>query len=144
MVPTSRARIWAAILLAAYGVGALLVALIPRPIDEGMTPWIRAMLAFLRRHGLAGWISYEFVEACAHVVAFVPVGVLTVVAIGRRLTWLAVVAGSSLCLFAEFTTAAAFGEPPSAVDVALNAVGVIAGSAIGYWASGSAAGRFDD
>lgn len=121
-------------MLAAYALPALVVAFVPRPMDDGVTPWARGVLALLHRRGLAGWMTYEVVESALHVAAFVPIGILAVVALGRRLTWLAVVASLGLCALVESATAAAFGEPPSAADLVLNAVGVLCGAAIGYWA----------
>ena len=42
MAPTGRARGWAAIVLVVYSAVAAVILLVPRPIDRGVTPWIRA------------------------------------------------------------------------------------------------------
>ena len=58
---------------------------------------------------------------------FVPLGILMVVALGRRLTWLAVLAGLGLGALVEFWSARAAGEPLSWLDLLLNAVGAVVG-----------------
>ena len=59
---------------------------------------------------------------------FVPLGILMVVALGRRLTWLAVLAGLALGALVEFGSARAAGEPLSWLDLLLNAVGAVVGA----------------
>lgn len=132
MPPTASARRGAAIVLGVYSALVVLVALVPRPIDEGVTPSVRGFLAWLRQHGLAGWIDYEFVELASHVVLFVPVGALAVVALGRGLTWLAVLAGVGMGALVEFAPSLVSDHAPSSLDLLLNTAGAIAGVAIGY------------
>jgi hypothetical protein len=97
---------------------------------------MRGQLATLHRHGLRGWIDYDVVELAWHVVIFLPFGILAVAALGRRLAWLAVLAGLGMSALVEYGPAL-FGSqhPPSTLDLALNAVGVLIGAAIGYWAA---------
>ena len=63
---------------------------------------------------------------------FVPLGILLVVAAGRRLTWLAVLAGLGLGALVELWSSRAAGEPLSWLDLLMNAVGAVVGAAIGY------------
>ena len=77
------------------------VLLVPRPIDQGVTPWIRGMLASMQRGGLPSVIDYDFVEYVAHVALFVPFGILLAVVLGRRLVWLAVLLGVGAGVLAE-------------------------------------------
>lgn len=94
------------------------------------------MLAFLHRHGLRDWIDYEFVEYALHVVLFVPLGILAVVAIGRRLAWLAVILGLGACAAAEIASATFSSDTsPSSVDFMLNTAGMLVGAVIGFAAS---------
>ena len=101
MTAPDRARRWVALILVIYSVIAVFVGVVPRPIDRGVTPWIRGQLAYLHRHGLREWFDYDFVEYAAHVALFVPFGILAVVAVGRRLAWLAVLAGIAVSVLVE-------------------------------------------
>ena len=132
MAPTVRARGWAALILVLYAALVAVAFVIPRPIDRGFTPWLRGVVADLQQVGVPGWFDYEFVELASHAVLFVPIGILMVVALGRRLTWLAVLAGLGLGALVEFGTSRAAGEPLSWLDLLLNAVGAVVGAAIGY------------
>jgi VanZ family protein len=133
MTVANRTRGRVAVILAIYSAIAVFVGVVPRPIDRGITPWIRGRLADLHRHGLRGWIDYDFVEYAAHVVLFVPFGILAVVAVGRRLSWLAVLAGFGLSALVEFwPSVAGARSAPSMLDLLLNVVGVVIGAAIGY------------
>lgn len=135
MVVSARARRWAAILLAAYLALAVLALLAPRPIDLGFTPWLRWLIAFAQQHGLPGWLDYDVVEYTAHVVLLVPIGILSVVAIGRRLAWLALMAAVGLGAALEYGTSVAHGDDgASGLDLWLNALGVLLGALTGWWA----------
>ena len=136
MTPADRARPWAALVFAIYL--ALLVVgfmLVPRPIDEGLTPWIRGLLAGMSRY-VPGRIDYEFTELASHVVLFVPLGILAVVALGRRMAWLAVLVVLGVGLLVEYgPTMLGSDHSPSRLDLLMNAVGAIIGVAVGYWAA---------
>ena len=132
MAPTVRARGWAALILVLYAALVAVVFVIPRPIDRGFTPWLRGVVAQVQAHVAPSWFDYEFVELAAHAVLFVPLGILMVVALGRRLTWLAVLAGVGLGALVEFWSAREAAEPASWLDLLLNTDGVVVGSAIGY------------
>ena len=115
--------------------------LMPRPFDDGLTPRIRWVVAWFASAGrLPGWVDYELVENLAHVVVFLPLAILAVVAVGRRLAWLATSAMLAIAVALEYATAAVHdGSPVSDVDLALHAVGAIAGGLVGDWALGGAA-----
>lgn len=135
MPPHDRARRWAALVLAIYLALVVLVGLVPRPLDTGLTPWVRGTLAQMHRAGLPGFLSYDVVELAAHVVLFVPLGILAVVATGRRLAWVAAIALLAVCALVEFEPSLlAPDHSPSTLDLTLNVVGAVAGAAIGYWA----------
>lgn len=136
MTARDRAARWAALLLAVYAASAAAVVLAPRPIDQGVVPLVRGALAMMRRRGLPDWIDYDLVERVSHVTLFVPLGILVIVALGRRLAWsgaLAVVGAAALVEAAQSLLIA--DHPMSWLDVLLNTTGAVVGTAIGYWAS---------
>ncbi|GAA1750798.1 hypothetical protein [Agromyces humatus] len=138
MTPPDRARRWALLILVIYSALVAVVGIMPRPIDRGFTPWIRGQIAYLQGHGLRDWIDYEFVEYAAHALLFVPIGILAVVVVGRRLAWLAVLVMIGVGVFAEYGPAMLdVGSTPAQLDAVLNAVGAVAGAAIGYWVAPS-------
>ena len=133
MTAPNRARRWVAVILTIYSGIVVFVGVVPRPIDRGVTPWIRGQLAYLHGHGLRDWIAYDFVEHAAHVALFVPFGILAVVAVGRRLAWLAVLAGIAVSVLVEVGPSyLGAGSPPVMVELLLNVVGVVLGAVIGW------------
>ena len=131
MAPTGRARGWAAIVLVVYSAVAALILLAPRPIDRGVTPWIRGTLDAMQRRGMPGWVDYDLVELASHVVLFVPFGILAVIVLGRRLAWLAVILGVGAGALIEVGPSFSSDHVASMLDLVLNVVGAIAGVAIG-------------
>lgn len=133
MTLPDRARRWAALVFATYM--ALLVvafAVVPRPIDEGLTPWVRWVFAEVSRR-LPGRIDYEFVELASHVALFVPLGSLAVIALGRRMVWLAVLVVLGVGVLVEFGPSMLGSDhSPASLDLVMNAVGGTVGAAIGY------------
>ena len=128
-----RARRWAALLLVIYVGLVAVVGIIPRPIDQGFTPWLRGVLDFMHHRGFPGVIDYEFLEYAAHVVLLVPFGILLAVALGRRLAWLTAVLAVGTAVLAELGTSWLTEEAYSQLDLALNVVGVVLGAAVGWW-----------
>ena len=136
MTPPDRGRRWALLVLGVYATFGAIIALVPRPIDEGFTPWVRGILAHLRSHGLASWITYEVVEYASHVVLFAPLGILAVVAFGRRMSWLAIPLLLGACVLVEYAPSLWMADhSPSSLDLALNVVGALGGAVVGYWAA---------
>ena len=62
---------------------------------------------------------------------FVPFGILTVVVLGRRLVWLAVLVGVGAGALVEVGPSFSSDHVASTLDLVLNVVGAIAGVAIG-------------
>ena len=143
MAVSARARGWAAIVLAAYAALAVFLLLVPRPIDSGITPWLRGLIATVQREGrLPGWFDYEFVEYASHSVLFIPIGILAVVAVGRRLAWLAVLVVLLLGAAVEYAPLLVQRDHvTSDVDLLLNELGVLVGAVIGFWALGAPPAR---
>jgi hypothetical protein len=133
MVVSARARGWAAILLAAYTAIVATVAVVPRQIDSGVTPTVRGALATLRRNGLPSFIDIAVVEGYAHVVLLIPFGILAVVAVGRRFAWAAMLVGVAAGVGAELAQSAILELGVlERRDMALNALGALVGSWVGY------------
>ena len=131
MAPTGRARGWAAIVLVVYSAVAAVILLVPRPIDRGVTPWIRGVLDAAQRRGMPQWVDYDLVELASHVVLFVPFGILLVVVLGRRLIWLSVLVAVGAAGLVEFGPSFSSDHVASTLDLLLNVVGAVAGVAIG-------------
>ena len=131
MAPTGRARGWAAVVLVVYSAVAAVILLVPRPVDRGVTPLIRGVLDAMHRRGMPQWVDYDLVELASHVVLFVPFGILTVVVLGRRLAWLAVLVGVGAGAIVEVGPSFSSDHVASMLDLVLNVAGAIAGVAIG-------------
>ena len=59
-------------------------------------------LDFFARHDATDWITFDRVEAAANVVMFVPVGLFFVLLFGRRLWWVAIIAGAAFSIGIEY------------------------------------------
>lgn len=67
------ARHWR-IFLGGFVVVLTFVAFWPSPLDEPVQGQLSAVLNFLHRHGAPQWLNYQFVEAAANVLLFLPIG----------------------------------------------------------------------
>lgn len=63
------------------------VAFWPSPIDQPVQGELARLLKFLHTHGIPKWFDYEFVEAAANVVLFVPVGFVATLAFTAKSWW---------------------------------------------------------
>lgn len=63
------------------------VAFWPSPVDKPVSGELSATLQFLHRHGFPGRFNYQFVEATANVVLFVPVGFVGSLAFPEKYWW---------------------------------------------------------
>lgn len=125
----------AAVALAIYGALVALVGFFPTPVDRDATPLIRSVLAGLHRRGVPDWFDYHVIEFAANIGLFVPFGVLAVFATGRRLVWLAVLAGAGTSVVIELGQFLLLPERfPSELDVLANTIGTVVGVLIGYGA----------
>lgn len=133
---TDRGRRAAALVLGVYATIVAVPALVPRPLEAGLTPWIRGMLGQMHRAGLPGLFSYDVVEYASHFTLFLPLGILLAVTLGRTLTWLTVLAGLGFGALVELCqTMFALNHSVSWIDLLLNVLGVIVGVAVGWWAT---------
>lgn len=74
----------------------------PQPLDDSNNGWLLRALGFFARHDSTDWITYGRVEFVANIFMFVPIGLLVLLLIGRRLWWLAMLLGFALTCAIEF------------------------------------------
>jgi glycopeptide antibiotics resistance protein len=74
-------------LLAAMLVPLSLIAFWPNPVDAPVQGQLADVLNFLHAHEVPAWVNYQFVEASANVILFVPVGVAAGLAYPTRHWW---------------------------------------------------------
>jgi glycopeptide antibiotics resistance protein len=59
----------------------------PSPVDKPVQGELFAVLEFFHERGIPAWFNYAFVEACANVVLFVPVGIVATLAFPSNRWW---------------------------------------------------------
>ncbi|WP_320536359.1 VanZ family protein [Pseudarthrobacter sp. IC2-21] len=64
-----------------------LIAFWPSPVDAPVQSQLAAVLKVLHTHGVPAWFNYQFVEATANVLLFVPVGFVAGLAHPKRRWW---------------------------------------------------------
>ncbi|WP_404593767.1 VanZ family protein [Paenarthrobacter histidinolovorans] len=75
------------IALTAYLIGLAVVGFWPTPVDKPIHGTLVSVLKYLRGLGLPGWFDYHFVEASANVAMFIPLGILTAMALPTKSWW---------------------------------------------------------
>ncbi|MCU1545641.1 MAG: VanZ family protein [Homoserinimonas sp.] len=63
----------------------------PQPLDDNGRGALLRVIRYLQTFEGTGWITYSLIEFSANIAMFLPVGVLFVLLLGRRLWWLAIV-----------------------------------------------------
>jgi glycopeptide antibiotics resistance protein len=111
-----------------YIVVVLLVTLWPTTVDNGLDPYIDRLLAKLWSKGVPMFVDYGFIEFCANIAFFVPIGFLLGVLFPNRFWWLAPIGGFLLSVSVE-TAQGLFlpGRVSSVGDVVANSTGAIVG-----------------
>ena len=122
-----RPRVWRWV-LAGFLAALSLVGFWPSPVDQPVQVHIAVLLFLIHVLGVPSWIDYEFVEAAANVILFVPLGVLVALAFPRKLWWQigafgllitgCMELGQLLFLHSRF---------PSPLDLATNTAGCLVG-----------------
>ncbi|MDQ0731119.1 VanZ family protein [Arthrobacter sp. B1I2] len=64
-----------------------LIAFWPSPVDQPVSGQLSVVLQFLHRHGIPWWFNYQFVEAAANVLLFIPVGFVGSLAFPAKRWW---------------------------------------------------------
>ncbi|MGM9473818.1 VanZ family protein [Pseudarthrobacter sp. YS3] len=79
-------KLWRTVLLAML-IPLAVVAFWPSPIDQPLQGQITSLLRFLHARGVPGWFNYQFVEASANVVLFIPLGAVASLAFVEKRWW---------------------------------------------------------
>ena len=120
----------AAVLLAAYIAVIALITLTPDSVDRGVYPYLMRGVVLVQHHGLPGF-RYSMIEEAANVALFVPLGMLGVLAGGRRRWWLVALAGTAMSAAVELAQGAFLpARVASLTDVATNGLGALVGAAL--------------
>lgn len=112
------------------------VTLTPQPYDGRTASVLDRFLDFFARHDATDWITFDRVEAAANVVMFVPVGLFFVLLFGRRLWWVAIIAGAAFSIGIEFVQLEFLPTRVADVrDVITNTSGTVIGVLLGLMLS---------
>jgi hypothetical protein len=122
---TRRTRRVAAALLAPYLTAVAVVTLSPAPASDETLGTVRAVVAWLARHGLP--VTYLGVEAVANVVMFVPFGVLVGLLVRRW--WAVVLLAAATSTLVETVQLALPTRVSTIQDVVMNTLGAGVGVA---------------
>jgi len=118
-------------LLALFTIGYLAVVawvtLGPQPLDAGGSRALFRLLRFFGNHDATQWITYDRVQFLANVAMFVPIGLLFLLVLGRRLWWLAIAGGVLATVIIELSQRGIPGRVSDPNDVLANSVGAVIG-----------------
>ncbi|WP_313955638.1 VanZ family protein [Paenarthrobacter nicotinovorans] len=78
---------WRTTLTAVYLFGLAVVGFWPSPVDKPIQGTLDAILRCLHSHGVPRWFDYNFVEASANVVMFIPFGLLIAITLPSKNWW---------------------------------------------------------
>lgn len=73
--------------LAGYLGCLAMIAFWPTPVDKPIHGALAAVIGYLHRHGVPAWVGYTFVEACANVLMFIPLGMFVANAFPKKMWW---------------------------------------------------------
>lgn len=125
-----------------YGSFVALVAFWPSPIDRPVAGLLDRVIAELHERGVPAFIDYAFVEFCANVVLFVPLGVLFGLALPVRWWVPMLLCGPAVSTGIELVQRQALSERYASVtDVVANSVGATAGVLIALLVRAAVASR---
>ncbi|WP_426763939.1 VanZ family protein [Pseudarthrobacter sp. 1G09] len=79
-------RLWQTV-LAAMLIPLALIAFWPTPVDRPVQGLLADTLSFLHDHGIPCWFNYQFVEAAANVMLFIPVGFVSALSFPEKRWW---------------------------------------------------------
>jgi VanZ family protein len=79
-------RFWQTV-LAAMLIPLALIAFWPTPVDRPVQGLLADTLSLLHHRGIPAWLNYQFVEATANVLLFVPVGFVSALSFPEKRWW---------------------------------------------------------
>lgn len=103
------------------------ITLGPQPNTGSGNSLFWAVLHFFSEHRSTSWLTYSRVEFLANVGMFVPVGLFFLLLFGRRLWWVAVLAGATLTVAIETAQLFLPGRVSDVRDLVANTVGGLIG-----------------
>lgn len=103
------------------------VTLGPQPIDDRGNSLLWRALRFFSRHDLTDWITYTRVEFLANVGMFIPVGMFFLLLFGRRMWFVAVLAGVAMTFTIEFVQMFLPDRVSDVRDIVANSAGTLVG-----------------
>ena len=116
------------VLVSVYLVFVLLVTLWPTTVDRPIDPYLYKFLAALHRHGVPGFVNYNFVEFSANVLFFIPLGFFAALVLPYRRMGFAVLLGTAVSVGIELTQKFFLpGRVASVNDVIANTSGAVIG-----------------
>jgi VanZ family protein len=103
------------------------ITLGPQPLDEGRDSLLWRALRFFGRHDLTDWITYQRLEFTANVFMFIPIGMFLLLLVGRRLWFVAILAGVALTVTIETVQLFLPDRVSDVSDIIANSVGTLIG-----------------
>lgn len=103
------------------------VTLGPQPVDAGDDALLWRALRFFSRYDLTDWITYHRLEFLANVGMFVPVGMFFLLLFGRRMWFVAVLAGVAMTVTIEFVQIFLPDRVSDVRDIIANSIGTLVG-----------------
>ena len=103
------------------------VTLGPQPFDDRGNGLIGRALRFFSRHDATDWITYQRLEFLANVGMFIPVGMFFLLLFGRRMWFVAVLAGVAMTCAIEFVQIFLPNRVSDVSDIIANSAGTLIG-----------------
>ncbi|WP_426996763.1 VanZ family protein [Pseudarthrobacter sp. N5] len=141
MTSLSQYRAWRSI-LATYLAFLALIGFWPSPVDKPVQGTLSEILAWLHAHRIPHWFNYQFVEASANVLLFVPMGFAAALAFRENRWWqnalLGLLASSCMELGQSLFLDHRFASP---LDLVTNTLGAVIGVVLAAASSGNPSSR---
>lgn len=103
------------------------VTLGPQPLDAAGRSGLHRVIRWLQARDATGWVTYEGVEFTANIIMFLPIGLLFVLLLGRRLWPLTLLLGVALSIGIEAAQVFLPERVPDVRDLVANSMGAVFG-----------------
>ncbi len=120
----------AVILAIAYFAALAGILFWPSPVDRPIDGALMQLIQWLHGHGLPEWfIGYRKVEFAANILLFIPLGIILVLRLPRKLWWLAIVIAAVFSGAVELAQAIFLpARVPAWSDIVANTAGAFIGA----------------